>query len=252
MPRDSALHRLDARAKLASATALAVAVVLASEPLALAVVALVLLAGFAAARLPVSLLLRGLCGAAWLLAFVAAANVGWAWVARRAAWATGETALEHPALLALALFRLFDLLILAALVTATTVPADAAEAVERLLRPLRRLRLPVHELGTLLVLSLSFLPILLGEARDLAAAHRSKRGSRRWGLLDRARAVVPLVVPLFLGVLRRADELAVALDARCFEPGAPRTSLVPGRLGAAEIAALAAGLLVLAGCLASR
>jgi energy-coupling factor transport system permease protein len=243
---------LDARAKLASAAAMGAAVVLASEPAMLAAVALLLLAGFVAARLPAALLWRGLRGLLWLLVFVAAANAGWAWVARHATWAAGETGLDGPADLALVLLRLLDLLLLAALVTATTVPVDAAEALERLLRPLGRLRLPVHEIGTLLVLSLSFLPILLGEARDLAAAHRSKRGTRRWGVVDRARAVVPLVVPLFLGVLRRADELAVALDARCFEPGAARSSLVSGRLGGAEYAALAAGALVAAGSVALR
>jgi energy-coupling factor transport system permease protein len=146
------------------------------------------------------------------------------------------------------LLRLFDLLVLAAVFTATTVPVDAAEALQRLLQPLARLRLPVHEIGTLLVLSLSFIPIFLEEARHLAAAHRVKRGLGRWRFGDRLRAVVPLLVPLFLGVLRRADDLAVALDARCFVPGAPRTSLVPAHAGGAEVAVLVASAGVLAAC----
>jgi energy-coupling factor transport system permease protein len=229
-----------------AAACIAGACVLASRLAAQGLLLGVLLAAFAGARLPVRLLARGLGGAVWLLAFVAVANGAWFLVTRQAGWAHGEAAVHTPAELAVLLARLCNLLLLAVLFTATTVPVDAAEGFERLLRPLRRLRLPVHEIGMLLVLALSFVPIFLREAHHLADAHRMKRGLRRWGWRDRGRAVVPLLVPLFLSVLRRADELAVAMDARCFEPGAARSSLVPGRFGAGEAVTLATGALALA------
>jgi len=188
-------------------------------------------------------------GAVWLLGFVAVANALWFVAVQRAGWASGEAAIARPDDLLLLLLRLFNLLALACIFTATTVPVDAAEGLERLARPLARLRIPVHELGLLLVLSLSFVPIFRAEAERLLDAHRLKLGTRRWGWWSRVRAVVPLVVPLFLAVLRRGDELAVALDARCFVPGARRTSLVPSRLGGIEVAALLTSAAALLFCI---
>lgn len=252
MPRDSAVHRLDARAKLLVALLAAVGAIAASALWMQCLLALLLLAGFFAARLPWRLVLAGLRGAAWLVVFVAAANVGWAlWLGHAGTWGGGETAVRVPADLALLLLRLFSLLLLAGLLTATTLPVDAAEALERLLRPLARVRVPVHELGFLLVLTLSFVPLFLREARSLSDAHRIKRGRARWTLLDRARALGPLTVPLFLAVFRRADELAVALDARCFVPGARRTAFVAGRLGWREWTAVSAAAAWCAACLRS-
>ena len=214
---------------------MAVAIVLASSPWAHALVLLTLAVAFCAARLPAVLVARGVRSALWLVMFVVVANLGWAAVVRRVPeWAAGEPAIATPWGLALLVARLFELILLAMVFTATTVPVDAAEAIERLLQPLARLGLPVHEIGPLFVLALGFVPLFAREARALADAHRVKIGRARWTLADRVRALAPLIVPLFLGVVRRADELAVALDARCFVPGAPRTSLAPGRWGAAE------------------
>jgi len=248
VPRASWVHALDARTKIASVALLAGAAVAGRTVGSQVLLLLVLATSFAVARIPVAVLGRGLRGALWLLGFVAVANVGWSFLAARAGWAPGEGAVGRPADLVLLLLRLFNLLTLAGLFTSTTVPVDAAEAFERLLLPLRRLRLPVHELGFLLVLALSFVPILGQEARRLADCHRVKVGRARWRLGDRARAAVPLLVPLFLAALRRADDLAVALEARCFVPGAPRTTLAPGRFRAADLAALGAATAALAAC----
>lgn len=246
VPGATLVHRLDARVKLLVAMLLATAAVTSARWVVQVALLVGLCTVFVGARLPLRLALRSLRGAAWLAGFVVAANIGWAWIARRAAWAAGEGALADADGLAGLALRLVNLLLLASLVTATTVPLDAAEAVERLLRPLRRLRVPVHDLGMLLGLALSFVPLFQREATALVDAHRTKRGGVRWGIVDRMRAVIPLLVPLFLAVLRRADDVAIALDARCYRPGARRTSLVPGRCGAVEWTALAAGAATLA------
>ena len=252
VPGSTPVHRLDARIKLIVGLAVASAAVVTSRLAAQAVLLVVLAGVFVAARLPLRLALRSVRGAAWLAGFVVLANLAWGWVAQRATWAAGEGTVVEPGELAGLALRLVNLLILATLVTATTVPLDAAEGVERLLQPLRRLRFPVHDLGMLLGLALSFVPLFQREATALVDAHRTKRGGVRWGILDRARAAIPLLVPLFLAVLRRGDDLAVALDARCYVPGAPRTSLVPGRCGAAEWTALVLAGIVLAGSLRFR
>ncbi len=239
VPGDSPLHRLDARVKLVAALLVATAAVAAPGAMPQGVVGALLVAAFVAARLPVRLILSALRGAAWILLFVVAANLGWGWVvAHHAAWGAGESALRTPLEFAALIGRLFNLIVLAVVVTATTVPVDAAEGLERLLRPLARVRVPIHELGTLLVLTLSFVPLFLREARALGDAHRVKMGRARWSLFDRARSVVPLTVPLFLAVVRRADELAIALDARCFVPGVRRSTYVASQFGRREAIAL--------------
>jgi energy-coupling factor transport system permease protein len=243
--RRSPLHSLDAATKLLCTALVVTATVWSTSLGAQLGIAFLCALAFGVARLPAGVLLRALRGALWLLLFVAAANVVWAFISRHAGWAGDAGAVRHVGELALLLVRLLNLILLGVLFTATTVPVDVAEGIERLLRPLARLRLPVHQLGVLLVLSLSFIPIFFDEARHLVAAHRVKMGSARWGWRHRARAVVPLMVPLFLSVLRRGDELAVALDARCFVPGRPRSSLVSGRLGLRELAVLALGAAVL-------
>jgi len=237
--RRSPVHDLDAGAKLGCAVLLAAASVWSARLALQAVLGLLLLAAFALAHLRWRLVLRALRGVAWLLVFVVVANLGWAVVG-----GAGAASLQPAALLLLVL-RLVVLVLLSVLFTATTVPVDLAHGLQRLLRPLQRLHVPVQELGFLLVLALSFVPIFFAEARGLVAVHRSKSGGVRWGLWHRLRAVVPLAVPLFLSVLRRADELAVALDARCFVPGRQRSAYVPPHLGVAELGCLALSLLVL-------
>lgn len=239
VPRRSPLHDLDAAAKLVCAVLLATASVYSARLGLQAALGLLLLAAFALARLPWRLVLQALRGVAWLLVFVVVANLGWA-----ALGGAGAQTLEPAALLRLVL-RLVVLVLLSALFTATTVPVDLAHGLQRILRPLQRLHVPVQEIGFLLVLALSFVPIFFAEARGLVTVHRSKRGGVRWGAWHRLRAVVPLAVPLFLSVLRRADELAVALDARCFVPGRPRSAYVPPHLGVPEFGCLALSLLVL-------
>jgi energy-coupling factor transport system permease protein len=242
------VHRLDGRVKLLAALFLAESTVVASELPVQAALAVLLLAIFACARLGPGLLWRGLRGALWLLGFVAVANALWFLAVQRTSWANGEAAIARPDQLALLLVRLFNLLVLACIHRDDRAGRCGGRP-RAPAAPLARLRIPIHELGLLLVLSLSFVPIFQREAERLLDAHRLKLGTRRWGWWARLRAVVPLVVPLFLAVLRRADELAVALDARCFVPGAKRTSLVPSRLGGIEIAALATSAAALAVCL---
>lgn len=246
VPGATPLHRLDARFKLIAVLLLATAVVTSARLTIQIGLCVAFTAMFAGARLPVHLALRSLRGALWLALFVVVANVGWAWIAQRAAWAAGEGSLADAAGLTSLVLRLVNLLFLATLLTATTVPLDAAEAVQRLLRPLQRWRFPVHDVGMLLGLALSFVPLFQREATALVDAHRTKRGGVRWGITDRLRAAIPLLVPLFLAVLRRADDVAIALDARCYRPGTVRTSLVAGRRGGGEWIALGVAAAALA------
>jgi energy-coupling factor transport system permease protein len=177
--------------------------------------------------------------------FVAAANALWYWLATTVSWARPPVGIHSIEEFLALLARLVNLLLLAVVFTASTVPVDAAEGLQSLLRPLHRLRLPVQELALLLSLSISFIPLFLDEARTLTRAHRMKRGLTAWGWRDRMAAAVPLMVPLFLSVLRRSDELAIAMESRCYSPGRARTSLVSHRTGWQEAALLVGTALLL-------
>jgi energy-coupling factor transport system permease protein len=198
-----------------------------------------------AAHLPARLIGKGLRGGVLVLLFVTLANGLWFLVTRRFEWAAGSTSIRHPIELGMLLLRLANLLVLGGLLAGSTSTADAAAAVESMLRPLGRVHAPLRELGLVVGLAIGFVPLLRDEALRLATLQRLKRGRRRWSGWARLRAAVPLVVPLFVGVLRRADEVALALDARAFEPGARRTSFVGARCGRAEWLALAGAAVLL-------
>ncbi len=120
--------------------------------------------------------------------------------------------------------RLALLVVFAALLTLTTSPMEIADALDWFLRPLTRLRLPAHDLVMMLTLSLRFVPTLIEEADRIRKAQVS-RGARLTGnLKERIQGILPLVVPLFLSAFRKADDLALAMEARCYHGGPGRTS----------------------------
>ena len=123
--------------------------------------------------------------------------------------------------------------------TATTSPVDLGDALERLLRPLAWLRFPVHELAMIAVIALRFVPTLLEEAHRIMKAQQGRGASFEGGLIAKARSALPILVPLFASAFRRADELALAMDARCYRGAAGRTKYVELRLDGRDAVALA-------------
>jgi energy-coupling factor transport system permease protein len=144
------------------------------------------------------------------------------------------------------------LVITGSLLTLTTSPIALTDGLAWLARPLRRLRVPTEELALMMTIALRFIPTLLVEVETIMRAQRA-RGAEfgRGGLMRRARALVPLLVPLFVVSFRRADELALAMEARCYRPGIVRTRLHPLRAGSNDwvLLGLVAGLISLAGLL---
>ncbi len=143
--------------------------------------------------------------------------------------------------------RLALLVVFAALLTLTASPIEITDALEKLLSPLKRLGVPVHELVMMLTLSLRFIPTLLQEAIQLKNAQVS-RGARFDGnLIQRARSAIPLVLPLFISAFRRADDLALAMDSRCYAGGSQRTSLKRLKYNQSDYAVLLGSLITVIG-----
>ena len=138
------------------------------------------------------------------------------------------------------------------LMTYTTSPISLTDGLESLLGPLKKLRLPVHELSMMMCIALRFIPTLIEETDKIMNAQKARGADFESGsIIDRAKALIPVLVPLFIGAFRRADELATAMECRCYHGGEGRTALHVLRYQAADFVvlaafvALAAGLIVL-------
>ena len=136
--------------------------------------------------------------------------------------------------------RLVLLILLSTLLTLTTSPLRLTDGLESLLSPLRRLNGPVHELAMMMTIALRFVPTLLEELDRIMKAQKARGVDFEHGtIMRRLRAIVPVLVPLFLSAFRRADELALAMEARCYRGGEGRTQMKELRVGRIDYAAVA-------------
>ena len=242
LPGRSVTHRLDPRAKLVALVLLIWAITSATAYLAGAFLLASMLGLIVVSGLPVGYVLRGIRPVLpFLLIFFvfqilfagnydpSGSPVLWTWSAPEPLpirFTVTETSLR---LSIVSIARLFCLLIVTSLLTFTTTTTGLTHGLESLLAPLRPLRVPAHELAMMLAIALRFVPTLAEELERIVKAQASRGADfgrpGRFGFIQRARMLVPIVVPLFIGVFRRAEDLVLAMEARCYVGGAGRTRL---------------------------
>jgi energy-coupling factor transport system permease protein len=120
-------------------------------------------------------------------------------------------------------FRIAVLIILASLLTLTTSPMSLTDALERFMLPFRRIGVPAHEIAMMLSISLRFVPILIAETERIRNAQLSRGACFEGNLIQKIRGIIPMIIPLFLSAFRRANDLAFAMDARCYQGGEGRS-----------------------------
>jgi energy-coupling factor transport system permease protein len=242
VPGDSPVHRLDARTKILATAVYTAALLAGRGPWALAACAAFTALGLALARPPLAALWRGNRALVGLVLITAVIDV-LAYPGGTVLWRLGPLAVGREGLQAgLGTGARLGLLVLqAALLTLTTAPLELCAGAERCLLPLRRLGVPAHELGLMAGLALRFLPLLAEEAERIAMAQAARGADLQGRGRSRARALVALLVPLLLGVFRRAEQLALAMEARGYRGAEGRTRWRQSRLGPAD--GVAAGLL---------
>lgn len=229
LPRDSPIHRLDPRTKIAVVTLWTVAIFVVQDFSGYVFLALALGGIVWSAQIPVGYLLRGLRPIVFLLVVTVVLNIFFSGL-------TGGTVVFHLGPLVAtreailrAVFvgsRLVGLVIVTSLLTFTTSPMELTDGIERSLRPFRRLGVPAHELAMMMTIALRFIPTLLEETEKIIKAQMARGAQFDQGnILRRARALVPVLVPLFVSAFRRADELALAMLARCYRGGEHRTRM---------------------------
>lgn len=225
-PGNSILHRLDPRLKLLLVMGYITALLLCTGLLSYGLMLFFLLSAIALSRLNPKIIMRGMRPMIFIVIFTALLNVFY--TPGRELWSFWIFSVTEEGLWR-ALFMALRLLMLVSgtfLLTYTTSPIMLTDALARLLSPLGKLRFPVHELAMMMTIALRFIPTIIEETDKIMAAQKARGADFESGnLLRRAKALIPLLVPLFVGAFRRADELAVAMECRCYRGGDGRTRM---------------------------
>jgi len=248
LPGDSVVHRLDPRTKiLLMVVYITIVFVVKTLPVFL-LPFLLLIAMFAFARVPASYFFSALKPMKWLLVFMFILNL----------FATaGDTVLFQWKFIKLtqealeqALFITLRLILLVAgtsILTLTTSPIALTDGLEKLMAPLRKLRFPAHELAMMMTIALRFIPTLMEETDRIQKAQMARGADFESGnIFQRAKSMIPVLVPLFVSAFRRADELAMAMESRCYHGGEGRTRMRELHFHARDLIATLLLLLVLA------
>ena len=238
-PVKSFVHNMNPALKILFLIAYIVAIFLATNFYGLAACAFVLLLIIIFSRVPFLKILRAVRGVLFLVIFTAVINVlfhggeeaYWNGPAVYWQWKVFAITQEGIVFSLFLIIRLVLLVTCSSLLTYTTSPVALTDGIEVLLTPLKWIRFPVHELALIMSIALRFIPILMDETERIKNAQKARGADlERGGLMKRAKAFIPILVPLLLSAFRRADELGDAMDARCYTGGKKRTKYKKLRL----------------------
>lgn len=241
MPGDTPVHRLDPRGKLLLTLGYIAGIFLIKGPVGFVLSACLVYGCARASHIPVRYLARGLRALRMILVFTFIINLFlgggedtmFTFLFIRATW----TGLSNSLFFS---FRLIFLVLGTSILTLTTSPIALTDAIERLLSPLRVFHFPAHELAMMMTIALRFIPTLIEETDKIMKAQSARGADFETGnLLSRAKAMVPLLVPLFISAFRRASDLAMAMEARCYHGGEGRTRMRVLRFSRTDYVAIA-------------
>ncbi|HHT07107.1 MAG: energy-coupling factor transporter transmembrane component T family protein [Christensenellales bacterium] len=226
-PVDSPIHRLDPRTKIILIFLYIIAVFLVPNLLMYIPVAAYLMLAAWLAKLPFSMLLRSLKPMRILLIITFVLNLFFASGTQKLLQIGGFVLWQEGLLTALTFsLRLILLVTGSSILTLTTAPVTLTDGLERLASPLKVIKFPAHEMAMMMTIALRFIPTLIEEADKIMKAQTARGADFETGnLMARARAMIPLLVPLFISAFRRAGDLAMAMEARCYRGGEGRTRL---------------------------
>lgn len=227
-PADSIIHRLDPRVKLAGTFFFIVSLFLFQSFYGYIAVTLFLITVIKLSKVPFRFIVRGLKAVVVLLLFTVFFNL----------FFTPGNTLVHLGFIKITEeglrsagfmgIRLTYLILGSSLITFTTTPNHLTDGLEKILWPLRHIKVPVHEIAMMMSIALRFIPILLEETDKIMKAQMARGADfETGGIIKRAKSLIPLLVPLFVSAFRRANDLAMAMEARCYRGGEGRTKMKP-------------------------
>lgn len=247
-PGNSVIHRLDPRTKLIMLVVYIVALFLAESWISYGVMFVFLICCIQVSGIPVKSIVRGMKPLVMILVFTGILNLF---------FTTDGTVLVDFWVITIttgglerAVFMMARILMLITgtfLLTYTTSPISLTDGLEALMQPLNKLKVPVHELSMMMCIALRFIPTLIEETDKIMCAQKARGADFESGsLIDRAKALVPILVPLFISAFRRADELATAMECRCYQGGTGRTKMKLLRYYRNDLISFAVGGLLIA------
>ena len=252
-PGDTVVHRLDPRTKLILVVIYIVALFCAKSYVSYAVVAAFLILCMCLSRIRLGVIVKGLKPLLFVIVLTGLLNMFYTpgreifhfWIFT-ITWEGVRNAIFMIARIVMLIFGTF-------LLTYTTSPIALTDAMELLMGPLKKLKVPVHELSMMMCIALRFIPTLISETDKIISAQKARGADFESGnLLRRAKALIPILVPLFISAFRRADELAVAMESRCYHGGEGRTRMKQLHMARRDYLAMAFGLVLLAAVIVLR
>ena len=248
-PGNTFIHRLDPRTKLLAVILYIVALFNAQGVVTYAIVAALLALCIIVSRVPFRSLTRGLKPIWVIVAFTAIMNLFFtSGTPLGAGWLLSHISQEGLRSAIFMVLRIVMLIMGTFLLTYTTSPISLTDGLESLLSPLKKLRLPVHELAMMMSIALRFIPTLIEETDKIMSAQKARGADlESGGVMQRAKALLPILIPLFVSAFRRADELALAMECRCYHGGEGRTRMKQMKLHGRDLISGVATAAVFAG-----
>ena len=246
-PGKSPIHLMDPRTKLIMLVVYIVALFSAGSWISYGLCLAFLITSIAISTIPAKSIVRGMKPLVMILAFTGILNLF---------FTVGETVLIQFWVITItmegvvrAIFMTSRILMLITgtfLLTYTTSPISLTDGLEALMNPLKKIKVPVHELSMMMCIALRFIPTLIEETDKIMSAQKARGADFENGkLMERVKALVPILVPLFISAFRRADELATAMECRCYQGGDGRTKMKLLRYGRYDFIAFGIGALLL-------
>ena len=228
-PAQSPIHRLDPRVKIICTLIFLVSLFVQNSLLGYAVATIFLMIVIKASQVPLKFMLKGLKAIVILLLFTVVMNLfltkGGETLVHFWIFTITEQGLRVSVFMAI---RLIYLIVGSSLMTLTTTPNSLTDGIESVLKPLNKINVPVHEIAMMMSIALRFIPILLEETDKIMKAQIARGADLESGnIIQKTKAMVPILVPLFVSAFRRANDLAMAMEARCYCGGEGRTKMKP-------------------------
>lgn len=246
-PGDTIVHRLDPRTKLVLVIVYIVTLFCAKHVLTYAITLVALIGVVLASRIKFKVILGSMKPLLFVIALTGMLNLFYSqgeplvsfWI-----FTITEEGIWNAIFMVL---RISMLICGTFMLTYTTSPIALTDGIEQLLQPLKKIRVPVHELAMMMCIALRFIPTLIEETDKIMSAQKARGADFETGsLLSRAKALIPILVPLFISAFRRADELAVAMECRCYHGGEGRTRMKRLEFAARDHVAIISGILLMA------
>ena len=227
-PADSVIHKLDPRTKLFATLLFIISVFSFDGIVGFIVMTAFLFGVIALSKVPLSFMLRGLKAIMILLVIAGLFNLFL--TPGQVLWSIWKIHITREGLrnAVLMTIRMVYLIMGTSVMTLTTTPNQLTDGLEKALKPLQKINVPVHEIAMMMSIALRFIPILIEETDKIMKAQMARGADfETGGLVKKAKNMVPLLVPLFVSAFRRANDLALAMEARCYVGGEGRTKMMP-------------------------